>query len=64
MKKLLPYLTFICIVGLTTINGFPIYAGGCNSQLKKSEQLKCQENDKNCNLKKDSNYKFKNSSRT
>lgn len=51
MKKIIPYIAFACMAGLTAVSGLPVYAGGCNYK-NKSSQVECGKNDKDCNANK------------
>ena len=48
MKKLIPYIAFACLTGLTATGGLPVIAGGCSNQMNKKMEIKCAENDVEC----------------
>ena len=48
MKKLIPYFAFACLTGLTATSGLPVMAGGCSSHMNKKAEVKCAEDDTEC----------------
>ena len=52
MKKLLPYIAFAYLTGLTAISGIPVFAGGCSSKINKTAEIKCTEDDIECQTEK------------
>ena len=52
MKKIIPYITFFCLTGFTATSGFPVMASGCNIQMNKKADIKCAEDDIECQIKK------------
>ena len=56
MKRVIPYLTFLCLTGLTTKNGLPVMAGGCNSHMNNKAEIKCAEDDIECQNEKAEKY--------
>ncbi len=52
MKKIIPYIAFFCLTGLTATSGLPVMAGGCNSQMNKKAEIKCSEEDTECQTEK------------
>ena len=52
MRKLIPFIAFACLTGLTTTNGFPVMAGGCSGSYNKSAKIECAEDDKECQRQK------------
>ena len=61
MKKLIPYFAFACLTMITTTNGLPIMAGGCSSHTNKTAELKCAEEDIECQKEKAEKFDLKNS---
>ena len=61
MRKLIPYIAFACLTGFTTTSGLPVMAGGCNSHMQKKAEIKCAENDTECQAEKASKFDLKNS---
>mgnify|MGYP001361886331 CR=1 FL=1 len=52
MKKIIPYIAFFCLTGFTATSGLPVMAGGCSSQMDKKTEIKCFENDTECQKEK------------
>ena len=52
MKKLFPYITFACLTGFITITSLPVTAGGCSSHMNKKAEIKCAEDDTDCQIEK------------
>ena len=58
MKKLILYITFACLTGFTAINGLPVMAGGCSSHMNKKTEIKCAEDDTECQTEKAENFEL------
>tara|TARA_A100001011_G_scaffold1062_1_gene1239 strand:+ start:500 stop:694 length:195 start_codon:yes stop_codon:yes gene_type:complete len=52
MKRIIPYIAFLCLTGVTATTGLPVIAGGCNSQMNKKAEIKCAEDDTECRTEK------------
>ena len=52
MKRLIPYIGFACLTGFTASSGLPVMAGGCSSNINKKAEIKCAEDDAECQNKK------------
>ena len=52
MNKIISYLVFLCLTGFTATSGLPVIAGGCNSQMNKKAEIKCAEDDTECQTEK------------
>ena len=52
MKRLIPYIAFACLTGFTATNGLPVMAGGCSSHINKKVEIKCAEDDTECQTDK------------
>ena len=52
MKRFFPYIAFACFVGFTATTGLPVMAGGCNSYMNKKAEIKCAEDDTECQIEK------------
>ena len=50
MKRLIPYIAFACLTGFTATSGLPVMAGGCSSHMNKKAEIKCAEDDTECQL--------------
>ena len=61
MKRLFPYITFACLAGFTIITSLPIVAGGCSSQMNKKAEIKCAEDDTECQIEKAEKFGLKDS---
>ena len=48
MKRLIPYIAFACLTSFTATSGLPVMAGGCGNQMNKKAEIKCAEDDTNC----------------
>ena len=51
MKKLLPFITFACLTAFSATNGLPLMAGSCSSHRNKATEIKCDKDDKECQIK-------------
>jgi len=52
MKKLFPYIAFACLAGFTATTTLPVMAGGCSSQMNKKAEIKCAEDDTECQIER------------
>ncbi len=59
MKRLIPYVAFACLTGLTAISGLPVMAGGCSSHINKKAEIKCAEADTECQTEKSGKFELK-----
>ena len=48
MKRLFPYIAFACLAGFTATSGLPVMASGCSSHMNKKAEIKCAEDDIEC----------------
>ena len=64
MKRLIPYIAFACLTGLTATSGLPVIAGGCSSIINKTAEINCVEDDIECQTEKAENYKLNESVRS
>ena len=58
MRKFIPYLAFFCLTGFTATGTLPVIAGGCGSHMNKKENIKCAENDTECQTDKAENFEL------
>ena len=58
MKKLIPYIAFACLIGFTATSGVPVMAGGCSSHMNKKAEMKCAEDDAECQSEKAEKFKL------
>ena len=61
MKRFIPYIAFVCLTGFSATTGLPVMAGGCSSDINKKVEIKCTENDTECQSEKASNFDLKDS---
>ena len=61
MKKLIPYIAFACLTGISATEGIPIMAGGCSSHMNKKAEIKCVENDTQCQEEESAKFDLKDS---
>ena len=61
MKRLFPYIAFACLTGFSAITGLPVTAGGCSSHMNKKAEIKCAENDTECQAEKASKFDLRDS---
>ena len=61
MKKFIPYIAFACLTGFTATTGLPVIAGGCSSHMNKKAEIKCAENDNECQAEKALKFDLKDS---
>ena len=59
MKRLFPYIAFACLTGFTATTGLPVMAGGCNSHMNKKAEIKCAEDDTECQTEKFEKFELK-----
>ena len=52
MKRLIPYIAFACLTGFTAVSGLPVMAGGCSSHINKKAEIKCADDDSECQTEK------------
>ena len=48
MKKLLPFITFTCLMAFPVTSSLSVMAGGCSSPRNKNSEIKCDKDDKEC----------------
>ena len=61
MKRFFPYIAFACLTGFTATTGLPVMAGGCGSQINKKAEIKCAEDDTECQIEKAEKFNLKDS---
>ena len=61
MKRLFPYIAFACLTSFTAITGLPVMAGGCSSHMNKKAEIKCAEEDTECQTEKAEKFDLKDS---
>ena len=61
MKRLFPYIAFACLTSFTATTGLPVMAGGCGSHMNKKAEIKCAEDDTECQTEKAEKFDLKDS---
>ena len=61
MKRLIPYIAFACLTGFTATSGLPVTAGGCSSHMNKKAEIKCAEDETECEIEKAVKFDLKDS---
>ena len=56
MKRFIPYIAFAFLTGFTVTSGLPVMAGGCSSNMNKTAEIKCAEDDIECQTEKPEKY--------
>ena len=57
MKRIIPFMVFACLTGITTMGELPVFAGSCSNHINKKAQIKCSGDEAKC--KKDNTNKEK-----
>ena len=52
MRRIIPYIAFFCLTGLTATSELPVVASGCNSHMNNKAEIKCAEDDTECQTEK------------
>ena len=52
MKRLFSYVVLVSLTAFTGTSELPVVAGGCSSSKEKTEEIKCDKNDSECQIKK------------
>ena len=61
MKRFFPYIAFACITGFTATTGLQVIAGGCSSNINKKAEIKCAEDDIECQIEKSEKFDLRES---
>ena len=61
MKILISYLAFGCLTAFTATSGFSVIAGGCNNYMNKTAEIKCADDDIECQTEKAEKLNLKDS---
>ena len=61
MKRLIPYIVFVSLTGFTATSGLPIIAGSCSNHMNKKTEIKCAEDDTECQTEKAEKFDLKDS---
>tara|TARA_A100000164_G_scaffold211926_1_gene187845 strand:- start:165 stop:359 length:195 start_codon:yes stop_codon:yes gene_type:complete len=52
MRRIIPYIAFLCLSGFTATSGLQVIAGGCNNHMNKKAEIECIEDDTECKTEK------------
>ena len=58
MKRLIPYIAFICLTSFTATSGLSVMAAGCSSHMNKTAEVKCAEDDIECQTENAEKYRL------
>tara|TARA_B100000886_G_scaffold273697_1_gene197590 strand:- start:6 stop:200 length:195 start_codon:yes stop_codon:yes gene_type:complete len=61
MKRLIPYITIACLTGFIATISLHFIAAGCGSRMNKKVEIKCTENETECQANKASKFDLKDS---
>ena len=61
MRRFIPYIAFVCLTGFTATSGLPVLAGGCSSHMNKKAEIKCAEDDTECQTEKAEKFDLRDS---
>ena len=52
MKSFISIIAFAFLTGFTAVSSLPVMAGGCSSHMNKKTEIKCDEDDTECQTDK------------
>ena len=52
MKRIIPFIAFACLTSFTATSGLSVMAAGCSSHMNKTAEVKCAEDDIECQIEK------------
>ena len=58
MKRIIPYIALYCLTTFSATNGISVMAGGCTSHMNKKAEIKCAEEDTDCQTVKAENFEL------
>ena len=58
MRKIIPYIAFFGLTGFTATIDLPLIAGSCSSNMNKKADIKCTEDDTECQTEKAEKFKL------
>ena len=64
MRRILPYIAFLCLPGFTATSGLPLMAGNCSGHINKKADIKCAEEDTECQTEKAEKFELNKSIRS
>tara|TARA_B100001093_G_C26481618_1_gene865151 strand:+ start:135 stop:329 length:195 start_codon:yes stop_codon:yes gene_type:complete len=56
MSRFIPYIAIAFLTGFTATSCLPVMASGCNSHINETAEIKCAEDDIECQTKKAEKY--------
>ena len=59
MKKIITYTVLFCLTSFTSTSGLPVMAGSCSSHINKKAEIKCDEDDTECQTEKAEKFDLK-----
>ena len=64
MRRIIPYIAFLCLTGFTATSGLPLMAGSCSGNINKKADIKCAEDDTECQTEKAEKFEVNKSIRS
>ena len=64
MGKVVPYIALFCLTGFTATSGLPLMAGNCSGHINKKADIKCAEEDTECQTEKAEKFELNKSIRS
>ena len=64
MRRIIPYIAFLCLTGFTATSGLPLMAGNCSGHINKKADIKCAEEDTECQTEKAEKFELNKSIRS
>ena len=61
MRRLFPFIAFACLTGFAATTGLPVMAGGCSSHMNKKTEIKCADDDIECQIEKTEKFDLRDS---
>ena len=58
LKSFIPCIAFACLTSFTFTSSLPVMASGCSSHMNKKAEIKCAEDDTECQAEKAENFKL------
>tara|TARA_Y200000002_G_scaffold382418_1_gene399380 strand:+ start:251 stop:445 length:195 start_codon:yes stop_codon:yes gene_type:complete len=58
MKRLISYIAFAFLTGFTATNNLSVVAGGCSIHMNKKAEIKCPEDDNECQIEKSKKFEL------
>ena len=58
MRRIIPYIAFFCLTGFTATSSLPLMAGSCSSHKNKKADIKCAEDNTECQTEKTEKFEL------